>query len=580
MTLRPTADQRAEAEATYELWLYGLFRSAMSTVTGRLVGLAPQHRDFWEWVQTVRPGAYVPPVVNVWARGAAKSTHGELAVVYLGATRRRKYALYVSDKQERADDHVGNIAGRIESPIFGTWYPEMRPRVGKYGNRRGWRRNRIRTANGFTVDALGLDVAVRGVRLDDDRPDLIVFDDIDDVHDSALTVERKLRTIARSVMPSMSSDGTAMFLQNLIHRFSVASHLATTDPEDDLYTDVMADRLVLGPTPALVGGKTGGVRRAMHVCAQLDHAPCADDGKIAIVGVHRGVHRCAERHPEAPCERDGRPAWLIDDGIEATWEGQDQDQCEQMIASMGLEAFVAECQHDIGLTGNLVFVPPFDPQLHAWRRKLPPFLALFGGLDFGGQRPDAHFSAGLLGGLTSTRRLIRVAEFHDRGPGVIDRQIAWMRDQERRWARPLRQRVHWRGDGSQPALCALLAQMPVARDNPNAARFLVATSDRSPGSVGTRISLVTRRMAVQETGEPASFYLPAGVPKWAKQVQEVAWKPLEPGDANVPREPVKRNDDLTDCDLYLHEEADLYRPGRHGRAVRQRGGGKRATAAV
>ena len=83
-------------------------------------------------------------------------------------------------------------------------------------------------------------------------------------------------------------------------------------------------------------------------------------------------------------------------------------------------------------------------------------MAIFGGLDFGGARDDARFSAGLVGGLTSAGRLIRLGEFMDRGAKVQDRQVAWMRDMERRWARPLKQRINWRGDGSQAAAVELL----------------------------------------------------------------------------------------------------------------------------
>jgi hypothetical protein len=46
--------------------------------------------------------------------------------------------------------------------------------LNKYGSSKGWRRNQIRTSDGFKVDAIGLDTAARGFKIDEDRPDFIV----------------------------------------------------------------------------------------------------------------------------------------------------------------------------------------------------------------------------------------------------------------------------------------------------------------------------------------------------------------------------------------------------------------------
>jgi hypothetical protein len=100
--------------------------------------------------------------------------------VALGAREKRRYALYVSMTQEQADDHVANVAALLESPAIAAHYPALGQRlVGKFGNPKGWRRNRVRAASGFTVDAIGLDTAARGIKLEDARPDLIILDDID-----------------------------------------------------------------------------------------------------------------------------------------------------------------------------------------------------------------------------------------------------------------------------------------------------------------------------------------------------------------------------------------------------------------
>lgn len=132
------------------------------------------HLQLWEWVRSIRLGERPDPLVCIWPRGGAKSTSAELACVVLGGRGVRRYGLYVSGIQESADDHVGNVGALLESASVERVWPQMAERrLGKYGNSKGWRVNRLRTTSGFTLDAVGLDTAARGVKLEDARPDFI-----------------------------------------------------------------------------------------------------------------------------------------------------------------------------------------------------------------------------------------------------------------------------------------------------------------------------------------------------------------------------------------------------------------------
>lgn len=145
---------------------------------------APHHVEFWEWVWAIRPGVRPTPFLGVWARGGAKSSSAEMAVVALAAARARKYVLYVSGTQDQADDHVANIGDILESSRIAKAYPDLGERaVNKFGSSKGWRRQRLRTASGFTVDALGLDTSARGIKLEDQRPDLMCHEVGTLVHD-------------------------------------------------------------------------------------------------------------------------------------------------------------------------------------------------------------------------------------------------------------------------------------------------------------------------------------------------------------------------------------------------------------
>lgn len=253
---------------------------------------AAHHKLFWEWVWGIGPESAPDPFVGIWARGGAKSTSVEASIAALGARDRRRYCLYVCDTQDRADDHVGNIGAMFEGERMEDFYPQHADRdVGKFGNAKGWRRNRLRTAGGFVVDAIGLDTAARGVKVDDQRPDMIVLDDIDGRHDTTRTTTRKLETITEGVLPAGAPGRTAVAaIQNLIHPNGVFARMV------DGRADMLANRIMSGPIPAL---------RNMTV---------ADDGTV-----------------------DGEP----------TWQGQSVDVCNAMVSLMGLRAFRREAQHDV-----------------------------------------------------------------------------------------------------------------------------------------------------------------------------------------------------------------------------------------
>lgn len=254
------------------------------------------HREFWEWLWAIVPGVRPDPFVAIWARGGAKSTSAEAACVALGARRRRRYGLYVCDTQDRADDHVTTVGSMLESDRIGAEYPALSERrIGKHGNSKGWRRNRLWTADGFVVDAIGLDTAARGVKLEDQRPDFFVLDDVDGLHDSAAATKRKVDTLTRSLLPAGSDDVAVLAIQNLVIPDGVFAQLA------DGRATFLRKRRVSGPVPAL---------RGMRV-ERIDGADVITAG-------------------------------------EPTWAGQSLEVCQGQADDWGLSSFIAEAQHEVG----------------------------------------------------------------------------------------------------------------------------------------------------------------------------------------------------------------------------------------
>jgi hypothetical protein len=262
---------------------------------------AQRHIELWQWFESITLDNYVKAFLAFWGRGGAKSTNAEAGAVRLGATERRKYILYVSSTQEKADTHVANIAGMIEKDQFGKYYHKMSMRAkGKFGNIKGWRREHLQAANGFSVDAFGLDSGLRGIKIDEQRPDVIILDDIDEKFESPKVTLKKMQVITDTVLPSGSKNCAVLFIQNMISADSIASRL------EDMRADFLRDRILSGPFPAI---------------DNFDYE--LQDHLFIITG--------------------GTP----------TWAGQDLETAQAQINLWGISAFRREAQHEVDLQGGI-----------------------------------------------------------------------------------------------------------------------------------------------------------------------------------------------------------------------------------
>lgn len=306
---------------------------------------APRHEQLWEWGAAIELHSSPDPFAAFWPRGGAKSTSAEMLVVDLGCRGKRKYCLYVRMTQDQADKSVANIASLLESDEIAVHYPEHADRaVGKFGNSKGWRREQLRTAGGFTVDALGLDTASRGVKVDEQRPDLIIFDDIDDKLDGPNITAKKIAILTTSILPAGSNNVAVLFIQNLIIRDGIASQLA------DGRADFLIKRKISGPFPAVEN-----LKYEWQVEPET--------------GVRRAVIT----------------------GGTASWEGQDLEACQAFIDRWGLSAFLKEAQHAVKDRAEGAALR-FDEHRHYADltdeecRQLIALGRAFGGIDFGAWR--------------------------------------------------------------------------------------------------------------------------------------------------------------------------------------------------
>ena len=287
---------------------------------------AERHVRFWEWVSELQPGVRPKPRVEVWPRGGGKSSTTELGVAYVGSQPepRRHFVLYVSETQEQANHHVQAIAGMLERV-------GVQRAVNQYNASKGWRMSTIRAANGFNLMAFGLDAGMRGIKLDEFRPDLIVCDDIDGRHDTADTTRKKIQTLTTSILPTGSADCAVIIVQNKIAEDSIVSQLC----------DGRADFL-------------------------YDRHPATVEPAVLDLQYERVIE-------------DGMPKYRITGGQE-TWPGQDLATCERQMNDWGLSAFLREAQQEVEEIDGGLWNQAKD--IDAWRVvQTPPLYRIAVGVD-------------------------------------------------------------------------------------------------------------------------------------------------------------------------------------------------------
>lgn len=307
-----------QIESDWQRWLLTV---APRTFTGSFSSF---HAEFWNWYWgvTSRRRAGQPlsdeesAFLAVWMRGGGKSSNVEWAAIAEGALVGKGYVLYVSGTQELAELHVGSIRERLESGEIARYYPSLSdPEIGKHGNQKGWRQNFLQTKGGWAIRPIGLDVGVRGGRVGDLRPTLIIFDDVDDHKDSPLVVEKKLDTISRSIIPAGGPNTIFLFAQNLIHRNGVLNQIVTQR------CGILANRIISGPHPAFSG--------LQIETRQTDKGP-----RNVIVG--------------------GEP----------TWKDFNVGECQRFLNNAGPDAFLAEYQHDFSAIEEGRVIPEYDESVH------------------------------------------------------------------------------------------------------------------------------------------------------------------------------------------------------------------------
>lgn len=309
-------------------WLVKLFLPWFIDKQNKFTGFADFHAEFWRWVFGITPTTAPDPLVEIIFREGGKSTNAEMSCVYVGGEGLRNYGWYISGTQSQADDHVANVSGMMQSALVSQKYPHLgKVALDTNGRSLGWRASRLSTApldkdsdspRGFTLDAIGLDKAVRGGRLDENRPDFIIFDDIDDEQDTVRAVEKKIQRLSQTFLPAAASNVAIAFVQNMPNPHGVAAKLVDNE------AGILSNRQLSGPHPAV-----------KDLAYTEDHKT----GKVQITG--------------------GTP----------TWPAFSIKRVQEIVDRVGLNALLVEYQHERHLAGGLFLGKIWQKAVHV----IPPF---------------------------------------------------------------------------------------------------------------------------------------------------------------------------------------------------------------
>lgn len=350
----------AVMENSWERWLPLVAPSTYSA------GFEWFHTDLWEWywplLQLRRAGLPVPPEMPLdcflpWGRGLAKSSSMEGIALAEGAMLGEAFGVYISSTKDKAQEHLQAIRMLIESSEIARYYPKFaNPRVGKFGNQRGWKADAIYTAGGFAVVSVSLEQGIRGLKDGHRRPTFILLDDIDERDDSLEVKREKFEAITQDALPMLAPYGITIKGQNLIYSGSIADD--TLQGKADWF----------------------------HHCH--------------IVGVRDGVKWRPVNTYQDDLQiekRNGRPTIMAGT---PNWSRLDTQASQRLLDKIGERAFWRECQNRIAPDPEELVWKTFQPALSVitWEQ----FAAVFGtpriradfnlaaGYDRGATGPDRH----------------------------------------------------------------------------------------------------------------------------------------------------------------------------------------------
>lgn len=186
------------------------FRTALSSAeTGNEISINQFHLDAYDWARTWAVAQLPAGNRHAWVapRNSGKTTlFFKILPCWALAHGHRKYVAAYSDSSSQAEDHLASLKREFDhNALLKLDYPELcspatRPRTGSAVSDN---QSTYVARSGAVFSAKGMDSKTLGAKQGDQRPDLLLFDDVEpDASNYSLYLkEKRLATILNGVFP-------------------------------------------------------------------------------------------------------------------------------------------------------------------------------------------------------------------------------------------------------------------------------------------------------------------------------------------------------------------------------------------
>jgi hypothetical protein len=265
---------------------------------------------------------------TIWARGNLKTTIARRVAVAdacLSASAGVSgYALVIGGTKRKVRKTANAIDALLTKPPDAKgkgsnvykYYPKLaRVKRNKMGMSKGWTTDYINTEADYSFEFVGLDEGMAGANEEDIRPTFMLPDDIDNRKDSPVIAENNFQVFTTEVLPMRQWNTLVFYAQNLISRFAVMYRIWKQ------HARVLTNRLLTNPIPAV---------------RDLKCETRTVNGMVKDVYV------------------SGKPTWRA-------WTPQ---RIQEEIDTMGLPAFLRECQHEVEEDKVGLVLQNYDDTVH------------------------------------------------------------------------------------------------------------------------------------------------------------------------------------------------------------------------
>lgn len=203
---------------------------------GAPVTLSEVHLEWAErakgWLEPVTE-PYADRHADVAPRDIGKSTWWFLILpLWAAAHGHVRFAAAFANTPEQAETHLASFKSELErNPLLRVDYPELvTPKTRGRGTTEADRVSLYHAKSGFVFAASGMDSANLGLKVGNQRPDLIILDDIEphEAKYSAKLAAKRLDTLRSAILPlniyaRVEAVGTVTMVGSVIHQFVEAA---------------------------------------------------------------------------------------------------------------------------------------------------------------------------------------------------------------------------------------------------------------------------------------------------------------------------------------------------------------------